>query len=180
MQKKTQEVFIDYQIIAFPLVVVNTRFYWERILVFVCQYVNRQSQDFRYYWNRVFRADFPSECSNNMTKILPCTFMHCFGTFNMFTVHMCADIGLFGHLSNPVFCSLQFEKKKNLWVSSIFSKCYIFYVDSENPEKIEKIYVDFEIVAFELVPLNSRFYWERILVIGCQYVNKQSQNFRYY
>ena len=135
MQKKTQEVFIDYQIIAFQLVVVNTRFYWERILVFVCQYVNRQSQDFRYYWNRVFRADFPSECSNNMTKILPCTFMHCFGTFNMFTVHMCADIGLFGHLSNPVFCSLQFEKKKNLWVSSIFSKCYIFYVDSENPEK---------------------------------------------
>ena len=135
MQKKTQEVFIDYQIIAFQLVVVNTRFYWERILVFVCQYVNRQSQDFRYYWNRVFQADFPSECSKNMTKILPCTFMHCFGTFNMFTVHMCADIGLFGHLSNPVFCSLQFEKKKNLWVSSIFSKCYIFYVDSENPEK---------------------------------------------
>ena len=47
-------------------------------------------------------------------------------------------------------------------------------------KKIEKIFFGFEIIAFELVALNTRFYWERILVIGCQYVNKQSQDFIYY
>ena len=44
----------------------------------------------------------------------------------------------------------------------------------------EKIFLDFETIAFELVALNTRFYWERIHVIGCQSVNKQSQDFRYY
>ena len=39
-------------------------------------------------------------------------------------------------------------------------------------KKIAKIVFDLEIIAFELVPLDTRFYWERILVIGCQYVNK--------
>ena len=47
-------------------------------------------------------------------------------------------------------------------------------------KKIQKIFFDFEIIAFELVPLDTRFYWERILVIGCQYVNKQSQDFSNY
>ena len=47
-------------------------------------------------------------------------------------------------------------------------------------KKIEKIFFDFEVIAFELVPLEARFYWERILVIGCQYVKKQSQDFRNY
>ena len=45
-------------------------------------------------------------------------------------------------------------------------------------QKIQKIFFDFEIIAFELVALNTRFYWERIVSIGCQYVNKQSQDFR--
>ena len=47
-------------------------------------------------------------------------------------------------------------------------------------KKVEKIFLDFEIIAFELVQLNTRFYWEKIVVIGCQYVNKQSQDFRYF
>ena len=38
--------------------------------------------------------------------------------------------------------------------------------------KIEKIFSDFEIITFQLVLLNTRFYWERILVIGCQHVKK--------
>ena len=42
-------------------------------------------------------------------------------------------------------------------------------------QKIEKFFLDFEIIAFELVALKTRFYWEKILVIECQYVNKQSQ-----
>ena len=45
-------------------------------------------------------------------------------------------------------------------------------------EKVDKIFFDFEIIAFELVALDTPFYWEIILFIGCQYVNKQSQNFR--
>ena len=50
----------------------------------------------------------------------------------------------------------------------------------EMQEKIKKIFLDLEKIAFKLVALNTRFYWERILVIGCQYVKKQSQDFRYY
>ena len=47
-------------------------------------------------------------------------------------------------------------------------------------KKIQKIFFDLEIIVFEFVALNTRFYWERMFVIGCQYVNKQSQDFRYY
>ena len=49
MQKKIQEIFFDLEIISFELVALNTRFYWERMLVTGCQYVNKQSQDFIYY-----------------------------------------------------------------------------------------------------------------------------------
>ena len=42
-------------------------------------------------------------------------------------------------------------------------------------KKIEKLFFSYDIITFELVALNTRFYWERMLVIGCQYVNKQSQ-----
>ena len=34
-------------------------------------------------------------------------------------------------------------------------------------EKIEKIFFDFEIIAFELFPLDTRFYRGRILENGC-------------
>ena len=46
-------------------------------------------------------------------------------------------------------------------------------------KKIAQIFFDFEIIAFELVPLDIRFYWKKVFVIGCQYVNRQSQDFRY-
>ena len=47
-------------------------------------------------------------------------------------------------------------------------------------KKIEKIFFDLEIILFESIALTARFYWERILVIGCQYLKKKSQNFLYY
>ena len=47
-------------------------------------------------------------------------------------------------------------------------------------KKLKKIFFDIEIIAFELVTLNNHFYWERMLAIGSQYVNKQSQDFRFY
>ena len=41
-------------------------------------------------------------------------------------------------------------------------------------KKIQKTIFDFFIIAFQLVALNTHFYWERILFIRCQYVKKQS------
>ena len=58
MEKKIEKILYDFEIIAFELVAVDTRFYWERILVIGCEYVNKQSQDFRYYQNRILRAGF--------------------------------------------------------------------------------------------------------------------------
>ena len=58
MQKKFQKIFFDLEIISFEFVGLNTRFYLDRMFVIRCQYVNKQSQDFRYYYNRTFGADF--------------------------------------------------------------------------------------------------------------------------
>ena len=41
-------------------------------------------------------------------------------------------------------------------------------------KKNQKIIFGFEIIAFELVALNTRFYWDNILVIGSHYANKES------
>ena len=46
-------------------------------------------------------------------------------------------------------------------------------------KKVQYIFFDSSKTTFELVALNTRFYWDRILVIGCQYVNKESQDFIY-
>ena len=50
---------------------------------------------------------------------------------------------------------------------------------SEIQKKIEKIFLVLEIIAFELVVLETHFSRDRILVIWNQYVNKQSQDFTY-
>ena len=47
-------------------------------------------------------------------------------------------------------------------------------------KKIEEIFFHLEIIAFEMIALNTPFYTERILVIACQYVNKKSQDLIYY
>ena len=47
-------------------------------------------------------------------------------------------------------------------------------------QKTQKIIFGLEIAAFELVVLDTRFYWKRTIVIGYQYGNKQLQDFRYY
>ena len=44
----------------------------------------------------------------------------------------------------------------------------------EMEKKIEQTFLDLQIIAFEFVALNTHFCWKRILVIRCQYVNKQS------
>ena len=61
MQKESQKIFFDVEIIAFELVALDTCFYWETILFIGWQYVKKQSQDFRNYYDRIFRVDFLSE-----------------------------------------------------------------------------------------------------------------------
>ena len=39
-------------------------------------------------------------------------------------------------------------------------------------KKIEKILFGFEIIAFQLILWKIRFYWENIIVIGCQFLTK--------
>ena len=61
MQTNIEKIYFDFEKIAFQLVPLDTRFYLERILVIGYQYDNKYSQDFRYYYDRVVRADFLSE-----------------------------------------------------------------------------------------------------------------------
>ena len=61
IQKDIQKIYFDLETIAFDLVSLDTRFYLERILVIGYQYDNKYSQDFRYYYDRVVRADLLSE-----------------------------------------------------------------------------------------------------------------------
>ena len=72
------------------------------------------------------------------------------------------------------------SEPNNLRGNLLFQSIPNFMKILKKKEKIEKVIFDFEIIPFELVLLNTRFYWERILVIGCQYVKKQSQDYRYY
>ena len=87
MQKKISQIFFGCEIIAFELVALDTRFYWENILVIGCQYLNKQSQDFRHFQKIFFGADFLSEWSKNITKRMPWRFKQCFGPFGMLTLH---------------------------------------------------------------------------------------------
>ena len=49
---------------------------------------------------------------------------------------------------------------------------------SEGEKKIQKMFFDSDIIAFELVALNTRFYWEKIHFIGSQYVQKKFEDFK--
>ena len=55
-----------------------------------------------------------------MKKKLRCRFKQFFGHFNMLTVHECSDTALFGKLSNPAFCTLEFQKQ-------ITSEAHLFF-----------------------------------------------------
>ena len=55
-----------------------------------------------------------------------------------------------------------------------------FFTAFENAEKNSEKYFDFEIKTFELVSLNTPFYWETIVFMRCEYVNKQLVFFQSY
>ena len=160
------------------LVSLNTRFYWERMLVIGCQYVNKQFQDFRNYKKRDFRADFFSEESKNISKIPSCRFMQCLRSFKKLTVRKCSDTRLFRHLSNPAFCII--SQTNNLWSSSLFSKYSKFYVDSGNAQENAKKNFRLRYNCIWIVCDNNWLLLKENTCIGCQYVNKNSQCFKYY
>ena len=78
-----------------------------------------------------------------------------------------------------LFAVSNFRNKSNLRII-FFLKYSKLYVDFGKQRKIEQIFLDLEIISFEMVGLNIRFYWERILFIECQHVKKQPHAFRYY
>ena len=61
MQKNIKKIFSVLEIISFELVALRTHFYKERIILIGSQYINNQSQDFRYYSKRMFRTEVLSE-----------------------------------------------------------------------------------------------------------------------
>ena len=61
MQKNIKKIFSVLEIISFELVALRTHFYKERIILIRSQYINKQSQDFRYYSKRMFRTEVLSE-----------------------------------------------------------------------------------------------------------------------
>ena len=133
------------------MVNVKTRFYWEKIRVIGCQYVKKQTQDFRYYLNRIFLADLISEWSKYMTKILLFRFKQSFWPFNKLTAHKCSDKRLFRHLKNPAFCSLSFEKQIN-------SESHVFFQSISLLCRFEKLWKK----------LRKYFgFWDNSIWIGC-------------
>ena len=115
-----------------------------------------------------------------MTQPLPCSLQECV-VCNMLTLHKWSHTGLFRHIGNHAF-SFQYLRKKSAMclIFFFFSKLLQFDALSEMEKKIEKMFWILEKIAFQLISLNNQFYRDKILVIGSQYVNKQSQYFRYY
>ena len=61
MQKNIKKIFSVLEIISFELVALRTHIYKERIILIRSQYINKQSQDFRYYSKRMFQTEVLSE-----------------------------------------------------------------------------------------------------------------------
>ena len=76
----------------------------------------------------------------------------------MLTVHKCSDLWLFLYISNPTPFSLLFKKQITSEAHVLLPSVPNFMTILEMHKKVPKIFFDSEIIAFELVALNSRFY----------------------
>ena len=83
--------------------------------------------------------------------------------------------GFIGMQVIPLFTVYKFRKKQPLMFIFFFKVLQILHRFWKGRKEIEKVFFDLEIISFELVTLDTRFYWKGILLIGCRYVNKQSQ-----
>ena len=156
MNKKIQKMFFSFELTAFELVGLNTRFYWQRILFIGCQYVNKHSQDFRYYKNIIFWDDFLSDWSKNLTKLLPCRFSQSLGPFNMSVSHNCSDTRLLGIKVTPVSPVYNFRNKSTMRIILFFKVFQILSRFCKCRIKLN-FFFDLEKTAFELVALKTCF-----------------------
>ena len=76
----------------------------------------------------------------------------------MLTVDKCFDTGRFRDPNNPTFCSLEFHSEITSETHLFFQSISNFMQIPEIEQKNQKKYFDFEITAFELVALDTRFY----------------------
>ena len=76
----------------------------------------------------------------------------------MLTDHKGSDERLFTHLSNHAFYSLGFQEKIAFEADTFFRVFQILCRFGKCSKKKQKIVFDFEIIAFELVTLNTCFY----------------------
>ena len=172
--------FLNFEKVAFALVLLNTRFYWEKRHFIGCQYVNKQYQDFRYTKTEFFVLIFFLNHKKIWKKYCRAE-VRC-GS-DILTCWLCISVLTRGFLGISVtvrFAVYNFRNKYPLRLIFFFPSIANFKSISEMRKKIQKGFFDFEIFAFELVALGTPFYWETIHFNTCQYVNKQSQDFRYY
>ena len=76
----------------------------------------------------------------------------------MLTTHKRSDTALFSHLSNATFWSLYFHKQITSEAHLFSQSIQKFYLGFRNEEKNSEEIFRFQIIAFELVGLNTRFY----------------------
>ena len=168
MDKKIEKIFSFSKTIAFELVALSTHFYQERTVVIGSQCVKKHFQDFRYYYDRSFQTEAPSGWPKKITNLLPWRFGQCLGRFNMLTVHMCFNTGLFRNSNNHAFCSVLFRKNIRYEVHFFFKMLEMLCRFEKRKKNIEKMFWVYEIIEFEFLAFNTPFYRERIPVIGSQ------------
>ena len=82
----------------------------KRIHIIGTQWVNKQSYDFAYDSQKLFKTQFYSQGSINMVEVLSLSFEQCFGPFTMSLVKGSSETGRFSHLFNDVFPSPEIKK----------------------------------------------------------------------
>ena len=92
-----------------------------------------------------------------MLKVLWFRFKKSLDLFTMLLFEGCSETGLFRHLSNHCFLSLQFPKYISYEGHLFFQNVQNLIFISKMQKKIEKIFFLLEIIASELVALNSLY-----------------------
>ena len=119
MLKKIEKIIFDLSISASEFVSSNTCFYWERILAIRCQYVNKQSQDYRYY------EILQKNCRADSCSVL-----------DRLTCWLSISVMTFLGIKITLILQSLIQETNNIWSSSFVSKYFKFYVDFRNSEKI--------------------------------------------
>ena len=161
------------------MVALATRFYWERILASGVNILTKSLKVSYTTQNDFFEVIFFQNSQKIWQKYCVADLTSLSDRLTCWLSISVLVRGFFGIKVTPLFAVYNFRNKELLRFI-FFLKYSIFHVYSGNAEKIKKIFFDLEIIAFELVPLNTRFYRERILLMGSQSVHKESQDFQYY